>query len=574
MYPKTNLERAVLKHTFEEQAGGADTVSGSESVQLARSSYGFPLGEGRPVALSRGRTTLKLWDVESGTNIYTHDEDLYLTAVTLTRDASHMLRAYSYETPTGETTWSAAFKQTARMISCNRGGSYAKSNYANARYFSVRGELVSVDREHTVEVDRAAFAANPIKGKILPPPKKFPPEYLAMLSKEDREAHLNEPDVVRVSIPQTVTIAHEEIEGYLPAQTTAFTICDGFYGPKVSDLNNGSSITATLAVEDEEAWIEGIVAPGLGLKGLYKSFTTPVTALCLSSDGSLALSNGDGNTFRLWNIWTGQMLREFSGHADRVTCLCLSIDASFAVSGSEDRTLKLWKPISAECVRTFVGHQNTITAVCLSMDTARVLSASEDGTIKLWDSLTGECLLTIQAHSQSISGLHLTVDGKFAASGSWDKTIKLWNLSDGSCMQTLAHSDWVTSVDITPDGGYLVSSGYDATKVWELTWEVDAESDGRVWDARARRYLEILMNANAAWERKLGTGLDMTDQEIANSLQRQGPSWIAWHEPSKGLWHLGWDIEETLGHAGYGQLSGVNREVEKIMERTRAKLPK
>ena len=45
------------------------------------------------------------------------------------------------------------------------------------------------------------------------------------------------------------------------------------------------------------------------------------------------------------------------------------------------------------------------------------------------------------------------------------------------------------------------------------------------WDEGARPYLEILMNANGAWAGKLGTGLDMTEAEIEQTLQRQGPSW-------------------------------------------------
>src|SRR5258708_39840974 len=143
-----------------------------------------------------------------------------------------------------------------------------------------------------------------------------------------------------------------------------------------------------------------------------------------------------------------------------VTCLGLSVDVSYAVSGSEDNTVRLWKPVTGECVRVFEGHETAITRVCISLDAAKILSADRGGVIKLWDLKSGECLRTIQAHSQSASGLHLTVDGKFAVSGSWDTTVKLWNLADGSCLKTFAHDDWVTSVDMTPDTRYLVSSSY------------------------------------------------------------------------------------------------------------------
>jgi hypothetical protein len=79
------------------------------------------------------------------------------------------------------------------------------------------------------------------------------------------------------------------------------------------------------------------------------------------------------------------------------------------------------------------------------------------------------------------------------------------------------------------------------------------------------------LNANAAWDGKLSTPVDMTQEEIKNSLRRQGPTWTAWHAPSKKndwhrIWHLNWNIEETLGHAGYGWLSEAGREGSKLID--------
>jgi WD40 repeat protein len=290
------------------------------------------------------------------------------------------------------------------------------------------------------------------------------------------------------------------------------------------------------------------------------------------------LRNGNGETFGIWNLWTGDCLREFVGHTDRVTCLGLSVDVSYAVSGSDDKTVRVWTPVSAECVQVLKGHEAAITKACISLDATKILSADHDGVIRLWDLKSGDCLRTIQAHSQSISGLHLTLDGKFAASGSWDKTVKLWNLADGSCMRTLEHSDWVTSVDMTRDGRYLVSSSYEGTKVWELVWRLEPR-DVVEWDEGARAYLEILLHANAAWDGKLSTPVDMNEEEKENALRRQGPTWTAWHEPSQKedwyrVWHLNWDIKETLGHAGYGWLSEAGREGTKIMDEWRRAHPR
>src|SRR5256885_13774849 len=131
-------------------------------------------------------------------------------------------------------------------------------------------------------------------------------------------------------------------------------------------------------------------------------------------------------------------------------------------------------------------------------------------------------------------------------------------------MKTLEFDDWVTSVDMTADGRYLAASSYAGTKVWELVWRLEPRAPSG-WDEAARPALEVLINANAGWEGKLGTSLDMTEEEIANSLRRMGPGWSKGHTPEKKedwlrVWHLNWNIEETLGYAGWGWLTGVGDE--------------
>jgi hypothetical protein len=597
IWPKLSLDCAILRHEFSEADADDYTVGAAESVQLAK----FPSGllTTKPVVFSQSAKRLKLWDLLTGEVIYAEDfqnlvklwlgflgveSAIRVRASAIGRDSSHILFSYSL---VGSSDCAIDFRETVQRISTSRAGTYEKSNYANSRHYPVRGEVVSIQPKQELELDRKAFEKNPIRGEVHRP-REFKPntprllEYLhevyseeevkEILEEKEKEKE-REKQIVRVTQYQTLTLAHEEIPGYLPAQTSVFVAVDGFAEQRtVYDLSYGSRVMATLAVEDDESWIEEILGSGRGLRSPKApgGFTTPITAFCISSDGSLALANGCGENFFIANLWTGDCLREFRGHIDRVNCLSLSVDVSFAVSGSEDQTVRLWKPVTAECVRVFEGHEAGLSQVCLSLDATKVLSADRNGVIKLWDVETGERLRTIQAHSNNVSALLITFDGKFAVSGSWDKTVKIWNLADGSCVRTFEHDDWVTSVDLSADGRYLVSSGYDGTKVWELIWRLEPREPVE-WDEGARPCLEILMNANAAWDGKLGTPVDMTQEEIANSLSRQSPSWIAWHDPSKKedwyrVWHLGWDIEETVGYAGYGWLSGLGEEGSKFMD--------
>jgi acyl carrier protein len=509
--PKVTFAGAILVHDFPEAAvktdellarlgldGGANqrinetTVTGAESIQFAKYRTTF-LGDAWG-AFSRGRHWQKFWDLGSGEVIQARERDVTMLASSISRDAAHVLISYSFIRPkTEETCWSTTRCETYRKARVARAGTYEKSEYKNAKYYTVRGELVLYQREEPVEIDRKEFEANPIPGEILPARtfewahsaeydeyirREYPPERAEEIFRENALDEERASQSIRLNRYQTITLKHDEIKGYLPAQTTTFVARDltaervTVYDAAVA--NGGISpyrIKAKLGVEDGESWIEEIIAPGHAVGGLQKYFTSPVTAVLISSDGKLGLANGLESNFCVGTFGAGGEVREFKGHTGRVTCLSISDDGSVIASGSEDKTVRLWQTSSAESTATLRGHQSVISKVCISLDATRVLSADRGGVIKLWDVSTGECLTTIVAHRENITGLCF-IDGKFAASGSWDKTVKIWNLIDGSCLKTFEFDDWVTSVDMTPDGRFLGASSYEGTRVWELIWDL------------------------------------------------------------------------------------------------------
>ncbi|BAY29832.1 protein kinase [Nostoc carneum NIES-2107] len=88
--------------------------------------------------------------------------------------------------------------------------------------------------------------------------------------------------------------------------------------------------------------------------------------------------------------------------------------------------------------------------------------ASKDSDVFLQKTLTG--------HSNWVTSVAISPDGKTLASGSHDKTIKLWNLATGKLIRTLTgHSGWIHSVAFSRDGNILASGSEDKTiKLWNL----------------------------------------------------------------------------------------------------------
>ena len=79
-------------------------------------------------------------------------------------------------------------------------------------------------------------------------------------------------------------------------------------------------------------------------------------------------------------------------------------------------------------------------------------------------------LYTLSGHSDWVSSLAITPDGQTLASASFDGQIKLWDVSTGELLHTLCeHLQGVLSLAITPDGQTLVSGSFDETiKLWNL----------------------------------------------------------------------------------------------------------
>jgi WD40 repeat protein len=69
-------------------------------------------------------------------------------------------------------------------------------------------------------------------------------------------------------------------------------------------------------------------------------------------------------------------------------------------SGSGDNTIKLWNKYTGDLLRTLTGHGSVVWSV--AFDSINILaSGSWDNTIKLWDKLTGDLLRTLYGNPKN-----------------------------------------------------------------------------------------------------------------------------------------------------------------------------
>ncbi|GAA5851100.1 hypothetical protein JCM9279_000321 [Rhodotorula babjevae] len=119
--------------------------------------------------------------------------------------------------------------------------------------------------------------------------------------------------------------------------------------------------------------------PGVGVGGPHAQQQQPDFEFA-SDKKPMVVSASLDNTVRVWNVESGQCVRQQFGHLEGVWSV--DVDKLRIVSGSHDRTIKIWDRDSGKNLHTIVGHKAAVTSVLLTDQS--VISGSDDGEVRLW----------------------------------------------------------------------------------------------------------------------------------------------------------------------------------------------
>jgi len=73
------------------------------------------------------------------------------------------------------------------------------------------------------------------------------------------------------------------------------------------------------------------------------------------------------------------------GHSKTITCMDVNVEGTFMVTGSKDNSIKVWNISTGQQVRNYVGHSASITSVAFSNNGLYIISSSADKTVRIWE---------------------------------------------------------------------------------------------------------------------------------------------------------------------------------------------
>jgi WD40 repeat protein len=192
--------------------------------------------------------------------------------------------------------------------------------------------------------------------------------------------------------------------------------------------------------------------------------TQAASGVAFSPDGSILASGSFDHTIILWDVSSGQSIREITAEeVGSIKDIAFSPDgSSLAVSGSYNTVVILDVETGQLIGRPLTGHTDWVPSMAFSPDGETLASGSADGTVILWDVADGQSIgEPLSIHTSTVFSVAFSPDGETVVSGGADGIVALWNVESHQLIGEPFNPgvDAVRSVAFSPDGGLLAVGG-------------------------------------------------------------------------------------------------------------------
>ncbi|KAF7284192.1 hypothetical protein GWI33_022443 [Rhynchophorus ferrugineus] len=223
------------------------------------------------------------------------------------------------------------------------------------------------------------------------------------------------------------------------------------YSDNDEDFNTNDTYDEEL-IEDNQIETEVIDLSVLTFSKHSKSvFTSAV-----SKNQTIAVTGGEDDTAYVWDIKTGEVIFECTGHKDSVTEVSFNHNDQYIVTGDMSGLIQVWSIQEKKLIWCYEGddmvwltwHPLTNILIC----------GCQSGDIYIWQIPSGNCKVLPSPNNVSCSCGKILPNGKQLIVGYEDGQVRLWDIKGEIAIWTNNDSTCVNNLDINSDGSLIITA--------------------------------------------------------------------------------------------------------------------
>ncbi|OLF16228.1 WD40 repeat domain-containing protein [Actinophytocola xanthii] len=250
-------------------------------------------------------------------------------------------------------------------------------------------------------------------------------------------------------------------------ETGARTVL-GRHSARVSALAWSPDRTALLSASREGTVLRWDLTTGTSTT-VAKGELNGVFELVWSPARARVVGLGAGGV-RQRDLRTGAAVTSAVPHREVTRAAGWSPDGGLLATVTREGGVRLADGTSGAEVAAWTARQDSVRTVRWSPDGCRLAAGGDDGVVRVWNPATGSATTTIE-HGARVNFLEWSPCGTLLAGGGDGDMVRIWDADSGAAVTThTGRCAGVISLGWSPDGGRLVTAGWDGFVRFWSTW--------------------------------------------------------------------------------------------------------
>ncbi|MDX5320665.1 MAG: WD40 repeat domain-containing protein, partial [Bacteroidota bacterium] len=183
-----------------------------------------------------------------------------------------------------------------------------------------------------------------------------------------------------------------------------------------------------------------------------------INHLALNTQGTLLATACQDKKLRIYDAHSGILIRTMENHLDAVRYAEFNQAGTLLLSAGWDYTALLTEVKTGKIIRSFNGHEGNLNTAHFSPDEKWIITASWDKSARIFETASGKLVHQFTDHRKSLVDAQFTKDMSHVITASKDHSVKVYVNHSWTERYEILHSSPVTSMGISGDSHYLMSS--------------------------------------------------------------------------------------------------------------------